>query len=266
MPAAPRNIVWIASYPKSGNTWVRFMACNLLFGRQESASTLNTLAPDIHEMGSAGEDPAPSGLLKTHFVFSSKLPHAERSAAAIYVVRDPADVLASNFFYAQRSAPGTADSAAAFDHYYEQFIEYRGDPRWNQLGMGSWETNVLSWRQAGHSFPVLRIRYEYMVADPISACREIAKLLRPESTEEDIRQAVLNSSFQRMRDVERADIRDKRAGIFYKPYLQTSIDSGSRFMRRGVVGDGSARLTAEQRLRLRSLFGPLLRELGYPGN
>jgi hypothetical protein len=87
--------------------------------------------------------------------------------------------------------------------------------------------------------------------------------LRPASTDEELRQAVLNSSFSRMREIERADIREKRVGIFYKPYLQASIDSGSRFMRRGVVGDGSARLTADQRMRLRAQFEPLLRDLGY---
>ena len=265
MSAAPRNIVWIASYPKSGNTWVRFMACNLLFGRQESASALAAFAPDIHETGNSAAA-IPSGLLKTHFAFSPSLPCAERTAAAIYVVRDPADVLASNFFYAQRSAPGSDDSPAAFDRYFDKFVENRGDPRWISHGMGSWEDNVLSWLKTPHPFPVLRIRYEDLSADPAGACRAIAALLRPASTDEELRQAVLNSSFSRMREIERADIREKRVGIFYKPYLQASIDSGSRFMRRGVVGDGSARLSADQRMRLRSEFEPLLRELGYFGS
>ncbi|MGO9988435.1 MAG: sulfotransferase domain-containing protein [Steroidobacteraceae bacterium] len=263
MSAAPKNIVWIASYPKSGNTWVRFLACNLLYGRQESAAALNVLAPDIHEMAGSPEAPAPSGLLKTHFAWSAALPHAERTAAAIYVVRDPADVLASNFFYSQRSAARSDASPAAFSDYVEAFIAHRGDPRWIERGMGSWEHNVRSWLNTPLDFPVLRIRYEDMVGDPMSACRAMAQMLRPDSTDSDIRQAVENSGFERMREVERADIRDKRVGIFYKPYLQASIDSGSRFMRRGVVGDGFARLSADQRLRLRSAVGPLLRELGY---
>src|SRR5271166_938951 len=93
-----QSIIWIASYPKSGNTWVRFLACNLLFGRQVSAAALNALVPDLHEM-QAATDPAPRGLLKTHFAYSPDLPCARYTAAAIYVVRNPADVLASNFFY-----------------------------------------------------------------------------------------------------------------------------------------------------------------------
>jgi hypothetical protein len=66
-----------------------------------------------------------------------------------------------------------------------------------------------------------------------------------------------------MRAIERADIREQRVGIFFKPYLQASIDAGNRFMRRGMAGDGSARLSPEQGARLRSTFGSLLQELGY---
>ena len=261
MPLASRNIVWVASYPKSGNTWVRFLACNLLHGRQESASALNLLVPDIHELGPRLVNSPYAGLVKTHFAFSSRIPLAERTAAAIYVVREPADVLISNYHYGRRSG---ADRDVAFDEYVDTFIENRGDPRWIQLGMGSWEDNVRSWLEPRHPFPVLRIRYEDLVADPTAGCLALAKLIRPDSSAEEIREAVLNSSFQRMREVEEADIHLKKIGIFYKPYLQQSIDSGLRFMRHGAVGDGAGRLSPEQRGRLRSAFHPLLAQLGYP--
>jgi hypothetical protein len=238
------------------------MACNLLFGRQETAAALNALVPDIHEMTGPPERRTHDTLLKTHFPFSGGLPFAEHTAAAIYVVRDPADVLASNFFYSQRSAGNADPSAADFEEYFDLFLKHRGDRRWIELGMGSWDANVRSWLNES-PFPVLRIRYEDMLDDPHCACRAIAQLLRPKSTAADIDQAVQNSSFARMRDIERADIRDKRIGIFYKPYLQASIESGNRFMRRGLAGDGIQRLTPAQRMRLRDQFAPLLQELGY---
>jgi Sulfotransferase domain len=257
-----RNIVWIASYPKSGNTWLRFLACNLLHGRQESASALNLLVPDIHELGPRLVNSDYAGLVKTHFAFSPRIPLAERTAAAIYVVREPADVLISNYHYTRRSGGGPV-GAMALNDYVDTFIENRGDPRWIQLGMGSWEDNVRSWLEPRHAFPVLRIRYEDMTADPTGGCVALARLIRPNSSADDVSQAVLNSSFQRMREVEEADIRQKRPGIFYKPYLQQSIDSGLRFMRSGAVGDGTARLSPEQQARLRSAFRPLLAKLGY---
>jgi hypothetical protein len=256
-----KNIVWIASYPKSGNTWVRFMACNLLYGRQESASTLNLHAPDVHEVGANLNGHA--GLAKTHFIYSARLPLVEKTVAAIYVVREPADVLLSNFYYAQRSAGRSDDTRDAFDRYFDAFILNRGDPRWSQSGMGSWEDNVRSWLVAGQSFPVLTIRYEDLSTDPRGVCAMMAQMLRPGISALEIDAAVADSSFQRMREIEDADIREKRIGIFYKPYLQASIESGKRFMRRGVVGDGTRRLAPDQRTRLYEAFAPLLVELGY---
>jgi hypothetical protein len=263
MANAARNIVWIASYPKSGNTWVRFMACNLLFGRQDSAEALNVLAPDLHELGPQLVESGHTGFVKTHFRHSPALPFADATAAAIYVVREPADVLASSFHYAQRSAAIADASREAFDRYVEAFVQNRGDPRWIKLGMGSWEENVRSWLRAPHPFPVIPIRYEDLSADPRSVCGMLAQLLRPNSTAQEIDAAVANSSFARMREVEDADIRGRRIGIFYKPYLQSSIDSGRRFMRSGTVGEGARILSSEQRARLREVFEPLVTELGY---
>jgi hypothetical protein len=263
MTTPPRSIVWIASYPKSGNTWVRFMACNLLFGRQESAEALNRLAPDVHELGREIIESGHAGFVKTHFRYSADLPLAERTAAAIYVVRAPADVLASNFHYARRSGSASDETREAFDRYVDGFVENRGDPRWIERGMGSWVDNVRSWLGVAHPFPVVSIRYEDLSADPLTVCRRLAQLLRPNASAAQIEAAVANSSFARMREIEDADIRERRVGIFYKPYLQGSIDSGRRFMRSGAVGDGLRLLTNAQRARLDAALAPLARELGY---
>jgi Sulfotransferase domain len=257
-----RNIVWIASYPKSGNTWVRFMACNLLHGAQDSAAGLSLLAPDIHEIG-AQRLAAHSGLVKTHFPYSDELPLAERTAGVIYVVRHPADVLVSNFHYAQRSARMDNATRQEFDRYVERFIQFRGDPRWIELGMGSWEANVRSWLGQLQPFPVVAMRYEALSADPKKTCRTMAQVFRPGSSDAEIEATVQNSCFNRLREIEAADIREQRIGIFYKPYLQAAIDSGRRFMRRGTVGDGAQLLSAEQQARLAGTFAPLLAQLGY---
>jgi hypothetical protein len=260
--AAARDIIWIASYPKSGNTWLRFLVCNLLYGRQDSAEGLNLLAPDIHEMG-AERLGAHAGLVKTHWAFTNEMPMAARTAAVIYVVRHPADVLVSNYHYASRSA-GVADaSREALERYAERFIQSRGDPRWATLGMGTWEGNVRSWLGQKHAFPVLPVRYEDMSSDPIKVCAALARLLKPNSSTLEIDAAVAHSAFDRMRELEAADIRERRIGIFYKPYLERAIDSGRRFMRSGRVGEGSRLLAPEQWRRLNEVFAPLLRELRY---
>ncbi len=259
-----RNIVWIASYPKSGNTWVRFMLCSLLYGRLESAAALNQLAPDVHESGATLATSAAAGLLvKTHYVWSPALPLAARTSAAIYVVRDPADVFTSNFHYYLRRTGAGAASPAALAQYLEQYLRHRGDPHWHERGMGSWDENVASWLSPGLAFPVLCVRYEDLSANPREVCAQLAQLLKPGCAAADIGRAVADASFERMREVEAADVEARRVGIFYKPYLQSSIDAGARFMRRGAVGEAAAILTAEQHARLRAVFQPLLGKLGY---
>jgi hypothetical protein len=260
-----KTAVWIASYPKSGNTWVRFMLCNLLFGAQSSAASLNALAPDLHELGTPAECPRERTLLKTHFCFSPALPLAAHTAAAIYIVRHPADVLLSNYHYSRRSGSSAiAEDRAAFMQYFERYIEAGGDPRWIKLGMGTWEQNVSSWTRP-QEFPVLTLRYEDLLTDAPAVLEKVCRFLALERSREDISRAAAGASFERMRAIEEADIRAQRVGIFYKPYLREPIEAGLRFMRAGRNGEAARILSLEQQQSVQRTFGPMMLELGYRG-
>jgi aryl sulfotransferase len=269
MGAADKTIVWIASYPKSGNTWVRFLSCNLLFGPQESAAALNRLAPDLHELGPHPLPPSAPQIMKTHFPFSPLLPLAGHTAGAIYVVRDPADVMLSNFHYSRRSGAGTGDGAviaggeSELSAYVDRYLNARGDPRWIRLGMGTWGEHVRSWLAVRHPFPVMLVRYEALSADPLQVARGLCAFLGVSREEAEVARAVQAASFERLKEIEEADIHRQCVGIFYKPYLRQSIDAGLRFMRAGRSGDGAKVLTPETRRRLLAAFGPLMQELGY---
>jgi len=258
-----RGFIWIASYPKSGNTWVRFLVCNLVFGVQDSAAELNRLAPDIHELGAVPALPEQPVLMKTHFPSTAALALGAETAGAIYVVRNPGDVMLSNYHYSRRRGDETAHEAAAFERYVGQFLAARGDPRWIALHMGTWDDHVRGWLQVRHAFPVLPLRYEDLLADPQRGAAQICSFLGLTRSDEALALAVRGASFQRMREIEEADIRARKVGIFYKPYLQPSIDAGLRFMRAGQSGEGSRALSAPLRARLAGTFGPLMQELGY---
>lgn len=269
MSDSAKTVIWIGSYPKSGNTWVRFLTCNLAYGLQDSAAALNRLAPDIHELAAIPSAPTAHTFIKTHFPFSSDLPLAANTAAAIYVVRDPADVMLSNFYYSQRSGTDqhsgtqTESSADALGQYVDQYLAARGDPRWIHSQMGTWDEHVRTWLDGSHSFPVLALRYEDLLADGLGGAQKLCTFLGLSRTPQEIEQAVAGASFRRMREIEEADIRTQSVGIFYKPYLESAIGSGRRFMRSGAAGEAARVLTPEQRRRVGAVFGSLMRELGY---
>jgi hypothetical protein len=257
------GIYWLASYPKSGNTWLRFLACNLVFGEVKSAAALNQLAPDLHEAGASFEPPDQPLLMKTHYCYSSQLRFADRTAAAVYVLRDPADVLVSNFHYSVRSGSPGGEQAERFDRYLDAFIAARGDPRWIRMGMGSWEENARSWIGQRQRFPVLLIRYEELLADGARVAGQLCQALGITRDTAAVAAALEHSSFERMRQIEESDIRERRVGIFYKPYLQSPIDAGVRFMRTGTRGGAALQLSEEQWGRFNAVFGELRREFGY---
>jgi hypothetical protein len=263
MTGGKRSVIWIASYPKSGNTWVRFLACNLIFGPQDSAAAFNQLAPDVHELRELPRPLPPRMLLKTHFQFSEHMPLASETAGAVYIVRHPADVLLSNFHYSRRSGTTGSDERDALDHYVEQFLGNHGDPRWRQLGMGTWVENVRSWIGAPLPFPVLMLRYEDLLAHPLVEAARLREFLAPQCTAEDVARAVAASSFEGLRAIEEADIAAERVGIFYKPYLQPSIRAGLRFMRAGRADAGRSALTERQRRLTAEVFAASMQTCGY---
>lgn len=261
MAASNGSVIWIASYPKSGNTWVRFLICNLVFGPQETAARLNELAPDIHELGPYIELPAGPLFVKTHFRFGRELPLVERSVGLIYIVRHPADVMLSNFHYARRSNGIPPDTT--LDRYFEHYLSARGDPRWVRLGAGGWDEHVRSWLAVRHSFPVLLLRYEDLLTDPARGVLQLCTFLGLQRSEQELERAAAGASFESLRSIEEADIRSQRSGIFYKPYLRQPLEAGLRFMRAGRAFEAHSTLGSARLRRLHDVFGPVMHELGY---
>jgi hypothetical protein len=257
------GIYWLASYPKSGNTWLRFLACNLVFGEVKSAAALNQLAPDLHELGASFEPPDQPLLMKTHYRYSPQLRFAGQTAAAVYILRDPADVMVSNFHYDGRSGSPGGDRSKLFARYLDAFIAARGDPRWVRMGMGTWEENVRSWIGQQQRFPVLLVRYEELLSEGARVAGQLCQSLGITRTAAAVAAALEHSSFERMQVIEEADIRERRVGIFYKPYLQAPIEAGLRFMRAGIRGGAAQQLSEEQWGRFNAVFGALRREFGY---
>lgn len=227
------NIVWLASYPKSGNTWMRAFLFNLI-ERPTQPQTLARLPeyfesdadprwyqPLLGDRAVADCDPAeiialkqaadraiaasrPRGsvLTKTHNRFGSwnghPLHNLEVFAGAIYLVRNPLDTVLS-----------------VADHYgldIDAAIDFMADERTATLNdrntvtsvLGSWSDHVESWTGKEHP-AICVLRYEDLLEKPHKAFTRAAKLLGLGADKQAIKRAVELSSFRVLKAQERKD-------------------------------------------------------------
>lgn len=192
-PAPKASIVWLASYPKSGNTWARIFLANYMMNSQEPvpinqvhrfgmgdsiAKTYRMVARDENVdltdvdvilrlrdavlRGIVGNG-ADVNLVKTHNIrrqaFGAELIPSKYTRSAVYIMRNPLDMVLS---YARHygidlaeavEAIGRSDNANASD----------ASTVWQFLG--TWSEHVESWTKSA-SYPSLVLRYEDMLDKP----------------------------------------------------------------------------------------------------
>lgn len=261
------DVVWLASYPKSGNTWLRFLIANLLAGDLPDSRALQVAIPDAHRVEDLGAGRG-TRLVKTHWLFEH-LPPRHTTRGFIYIVRNPFDVIASNFRFAMLGADPAALNRPAAEvarlraDYVDRFLEHRGDPRWIGLGFGTWDQHVASWRAAADRLPSLRLRYEDLLADAFPAVERIARFLGIERDPAALRTAIERSSFATMRALEEREIRDRRPGLFWGDQRDPARAAGHRFIAKAGRDLGRDEFDPAVRERIAQTFARELRALGY---
>jgi len=260
------NIVWLASYPKSGNTWLRAFIYNLIenpvrAGRIDALPTYfeeeskpRWYEPYVGEGGLAAmdfdramalrpevhQDIADSWergtiFTKTHNMFGhlqgTPLHNLAVMAAAIYIVRNPLDVVLSVADHFGLSIDEAIDFMAN---------EETGTPtnEENVAGfMGSWSTHVASWTLQPHP-AILVLRYEDMQDRAMKAFGSVAKLLGFGKDKNRLRKAIQFSSFRELKQQE-----------LLGGFIERSPNS-RHFFRRGTKNQWAAALSDDQVARM----------------
>lgn len=183
--------VWIVSYPKSGNTWTRFLIANLIArGETVDWSNIERRVPDIY----LGRDPQLRALARPRY-FKSHEPYRPEYRRVVFIIRDPRDVAVSYYHYVRKA--GMLPIDATLDEFMKRFIEGRIDP------YGSWGENVGSWLGARRNTPdFMIVRYEDLLEDAESQLLRIAEMLHLPADNGQVRLAVENSKADRMRALE----------------------------------------------------------------
>ena len=253
------QILWLASFPKSGNTWLRAFLANYLRGGRlpedinklpqfsygdmrveyyvqvsgKKAEDLdydeiNRLRPSIHRF-LAGANPG-LVLVKTHSLLSTikDIPTItpEVTFGAIYVVRNPMDV------------------AVSFGHHYGLSTEkavksicFKGLERLPQTGhilqvLSDWSTHLNGWLNAPGLYRHL-MRYEDMTRSPTKTFGGVLDFLKIAKDRERMKRAIRHSSFKVLAEQE------SQAG-----FIERSKNA-EKFFRQGEVGGWRKELTQE---------------------
>lgn len=264
------KIVWLASYPKSGNTWVRFILAHLLYTNIESSANVHGMIPDIHRGVNAGQLIGSHTLfVKSHLKYFDEMPLREDSVGVIYVVRNPLDMIASAINYFALSEPQTYLAASEEERHrlrqslIDEFIDQGAPKLWLQLGMGTWSEHVESWHRNDLPFPRITLRYKDMKAKPRECVAQLCRFLNIEKTPEQIDAALAAASFENMRAMEEREVAEGRPGFFTIENPVEAFSQGLRFVNKGETGGYRKVLTEAQIAAARRRFGPTMRRLGY---
>ena len=223
-------IIWIASYPKSGNTWVRSFLTAYYFCKN-GIFDINKLSliedypnkqffketvkqGEIHKHWESSQqkiyEKKEAKFLKTHnsliTAFGNDFAKPKYTLGVIYIIRDPRNVITS---VKNHNDLETYDKALKFmqdeNKVLEDYPHLKNYAKTNIVN--SWRINYQSWLRT-KSFPRLIIRYEDMTKKPIETFSKLVTFvnslvrLKGEIDSEKLNSAVDSTSFKSLQHIE----------------------------------------------------------------
>jgi hypothetical protein len=236
--------VFILSYPKSGNTWTRFLIANLVYPEKcPDFSNINLVIPDPEALSkrTLAKLPRPR-ILKSHEYFDP------RYKRIIYIVRDPRDVVLSQYhFHIKRRL---IEDSYPVEQFVRRFVAGETSV------YASWGENVAGWLATRYNNPdFLLLRYEDMIADTARELAKVASFLGIEVDPQRIGNAVEQSSADQMRKLEAAQ------GLKWSSTRKTRQDIP--FVRTAKAGNWRSALPESALEIIENAWGPLMRWLKY---
>jgi len=276
-----KKIIWLASYPKSGNTWFRAFLANLmrqsdqpadinelegapiassrqLFDEATGLSSsdltseeIENLRPHVYDFIAQNSTEIIFHKIHDAFITTSEglpLIPAQATICALYFVRNPLDIAVSFAHHANISLNA---SVAAMNNNNYTFCSKNSRLHMQlQQKLLSWSNHVWSWT-AQTNFPVMVIRYEDMMLEPFITFSKAVKFCGLNNNDDEIQEAIRKSSFSELQKQEKEN-----------GFREKGPDSVT-FFRKGKIGSWKEELTAELVEIIRSDHQHVMKQLAY---
>ena len=287
-------IIWLASYPKSGNTWLRSFLTSLIYEKDGNSNlkNLNFIRQyplrsdfkgfihdfkkinDVTKNWSTTQDKINLDkkikFLKTHHI-SCKIngfnfTNQTNTLGTIYVVRDPRNVVSSIKNHWSKSIKESREFIT--DDYKWIGVDWndktpdlsfdnKPDSKFPTL-IGSWKTHYNLWKQTKNNF--LLVKYENMLNNPDEEFRKItnfiSKFVNKKFDENKIKKAIENNSFNKLKAQEQKD-------GFEEAIFDKNLKKTKNFFHLGPNNDWKKILDEETKSFIEDKFYNEMKELNY---
>jgi len=276
----PHKILWLASYPKSGNTWFRAFLSALMNEGKVDINKMDTdgifsfrqsfdLVTDIDSRDLYDEEAkliiadvqrfiaSENDFLtitKIHDAFGTdpegkNLVPEDVTHCALYFIRNPLDIAGSLAHHNQSSIEEAVamlcNSNAVLGHQKNNLNKI------NQFSqyLSDWSSHVKSWTLKP-TFPVLVTRYEDMLTDPFVTFSKAVEFCGLVYSPSDIRKAIASTSFDLLKQQETEKGFRERKG-------------SGQFFRKGSMGNWEEELSPDQIKRIKEMHREVMDQYGY---
>ena len=281
-------IIWIASYPKSGNTWIRSLLASYLFSKNGSFNfnllkhinqfSVGSLSTNLTK-GSDNEDRISKNwiphqvfinrdkkihFLKTHnalcTINSNKFTDKLNTAACIYIVRDPRNLVTSLSHHYELDYKNAIKFITNKRKiiFPKSFNNKKNDYRDFNF-IGDWSGHYNSWKNISFC-PIKIIKYEDLLTDTrnifISILKFISKFTKFEFNDEKIINTLKTTNFDNLRRIETEE-------NFEETVISTKTNKKVKFFYLGKDNDWRKLLDKSTVLKIEEKFKSEMIELNY---
>ena len=281
-------IIWIASYPKSGNTWVRMFLRSYFLPDGKSFSinskgsdafealnfpetkTLQELNIDFNKFENIVKNWVSiqdyinlnnkTNFLKTHngnFTINNyPFTNTDNTAGGIYIVRDPRDVAVSMSHHSNMNNESVVEYLITNQHeiaHIDKNSKKEKQDSFKKSIMGTWSMNYLSWKSY-KGRKIHFVRYEDLINDTKNEFLKILEYLKNivnfNIDEQKLNKAIIETSFENLSNME-----------LKNGFIEQSWEKN--FFRKGKIGDWKESLDNKLSKKIEDTFYKEMEYLGY---